>query len=141
MIPSIRRSLRGLPTYDPTTFLIAFVAWSLFNGFALLSPGNTFQIGPVYSALARLPITEDMWGAILVLDGLAVLATIPYRHLPTRGFVAIVSGTLWAFFGTKLIAGGLEHGYLAAGGAYSVFLAIGCWLAAIQWIAQPEAGA
>ena len=159
MTTSIRRALTCATSYDPTTFLVGVAAWGILTAISLLLPGSAFDASPVYSVARSWWVTEDQWGVILLIDGIALLASIASGSVvvtpagrralvPWRAGTAILSGLLYFMWGGLLLAGAaglargwggiLSHGFFSAGGAWTLFAGVGCWLAAVQWVTPQE---
>ena len=157
MTTSIRRALTCATSYDPTTFLVGVAAWAILTAISLLLPGSAFDASPVYAVARSWWVSEDQWGVILLIDGLALLASIATGSfvvtpasrralVPWRAGTAILSGFVFFTWGGLLLAGAaglangwnaiFSHGFFSAAGAWTLFAGVGCWVAAEQWVQQ-----
>lgn len=130
-----RQLLRNLARFDPTTFVGGFALHSLAYGFSLASPWVAFG-NPVYGTLRETPLSETAWGAVLLVVGALLLSSLIVRRLPYRAAVAVLAGAVWAYVGMHMIVGGYLAGFFSAGGANALVGALGCLIAAPQWIGR-----
>lgn len=132
MIKRVNAALR----WDPRTFVAAFALWALLFGVGCLSTSRMFDIQPVFRVLRDTGLGEGFWGAVTVLDGALLMASLWTRNTGFRAAVACLSGALWAYIGVTMVISGFEHGFVSPAGSFSLAGSLGCLAATMQWVHQ-----
>lgn len=123
---------------DPTTFIACFAMWALLCGIALVLPGNTFQRVTIYDAMASIHNVDHHWGMVMAVDGLLLYASIFLSSVSAKSTIAALSSVLWMMLGMLMLLGAGANGYFSVAGAFSVWGALGCFMAITQWVHTPE---
>ena len=119
---------------DPTTFIAAFGMWSIICSVSLLLPGNVFERTNVYGSMATIYPEDFWWGIVMCADGLLLQSSLFSRRVSFKSSVAAFSAVLWMMIGSLMLFDGWTQGFFVITGAYSVWGAIGCFMAITQWI-------
>lgn len=123
---------------DPTTFISAFSMWAMMCGTSLLLPEKVFGKVQSYDAMNMLYPNEVAWGLIMFLNGVLLQVSVIVNKVPFRSSIAAFSAVLWMMLGSLMLFSTWAHGYFSVVGGFSVWGAIGCFMAIEQWIHNPE---
>lgn len=116
----------ALSRRDPSSFVLAFAAWSALNGASLLLTHDTFAKSPVYSLVAQFQVDDNLVGATMVLDGLLLCYSIIAPSPAVRASIAYLSGIVWFLWGCLLGLGGWSVGLISSAALWIVLSAF--WL-------------
>jgi hypothetical protein len=86
--------------------------------------------------MERIYPYDFWWGIAMLLDGIALQASIFVRSTGFKSIVAAFSAVFWMMIGSLMLLASIANGFFAITGAYSVWGAIGCFLAITQWVHQ-----
>lgn len=112
--------------------------WGVICAISLLLPGNVFKQTNVYSAMENIYPHDFWWGIAMLLDGLALQLSIFFRTTSIKSVIAAFSAVFWMMIGSLMLFSAAANGFFAIVGAYSVWGALGCFLAITQWVHHPE---
>lgn len=132
----LRRALRS----DPTSFVFSFGLFSAICGATLLLPGNAFDYTPAWSQLQVWHADDRVWGGAMLSDGLLLIASLRMRKVPPRAAIATCSAIMWLPLGGSMIVSAHLRGITSIIGIYAICGAIGCAIAAEQWVHYPSEG-
>jgi hypothetical protein len=129
------RLYKGLGDHDPTTLVFAFAIYALLYGTALIMPGDSFEVSPVYSLARELGVPEVPTGLGMLANGVALLVCLGWRLTATvRSLIAVGTGMGWLFWGGLLVGGGWRVGYFSPGGAWLMLASLIVMQATSGWI-------
>lgn len=123
---------------DPTTFIAAFSMWAMLCGFSLILPGNIFERTNIYQSLDAILPQDYLWGWAMFLDGAALQVSIFIHRVSVKSSVAAFSAVLWMMLGSLIMMSAWANHFFSVSGAFSIWGALGCFLAITQWIYNPE---
>ncbi|MBP0492143.1 hypothetical protein [Roseomonas indoligenes] len=132
----MRRRLNAALRLDPTTWVAGFALWSLITGASILASEDVMLKAPTFQYLSRIPVPENAWGALMLLDAAALLWAASRPHLLRRAVVTSLSGLFWVLWGGGMIVGGLRVGIISGNGIWNVAAGIGLCLAMMQWVTR-----
>ena len=101
----VGRVLRVLAFDDAEIVESFFAATALMIGTLLLWPGSYFRGRHVFDGLASLA-SEEVWGGVLVLYGIAGVFGLVKRLASIRNAVALAGVSLYALLAWKFLLGG-----------------------------------
>lgn len=129
------RGYQNLTRRDPTALCFAFAVYALLYGVALVLPGDSFEISPVYGLARELGLPETFVGVGMLLDAFLLFVCLGWSCTPTfRSIVSIVTGASWFFWGAILLAGGARAHYFSPGGAWSLLCSLIVMQATAGWV-------
>ena len=96
---------------------------SLLWGGWLLIPQSTFATSPAYAILAKVA-SEGVWGACVMVVGMAQFVAVHVNIHKWRKYVSYVSLSLWLFVD---VAFWLSQSWSTASATYLVFVLMGMW--------------
>lgn len=120
---SAMRALRT-ETGPAAGFIAAFGLWSGLNGLSLLVTQDAFDKTPVYAVMAKLNLPENLVGALMVADGLALFWSIGRRAPVTSAFIAYGSGISWVAWSVCMFLGGLRVGLVSSSAIWTTVCAL-----------------
>ncbi len=123
---------------DPTTFVGAFGMWGILCGISIVLPDDVFGKVSAYDTMNMIYPHENMWGMVMLLDGIMLQLSVLVKRVPFRSSIAAFSAVLWMMLGSLMLFSAWAHGYFSVVGGFSVWGAIGCFMAIEQWIHNPE---
>ena len=123
---------------DPTTFISAFSMWAMMCGLSLMLPETVFGKVQSYDAMNTIYPHEFAWGLVMFFDGVLLQVSVLARKVPFRASVAAFSAVLWMMLGSMMLFSAWAYSYFSVVGGFSVWGAVGCFMAIEQWIHNPE---
>lgn len=125
---------RNVTRRDPSTFIASFGMWSIICALSLLLPGNVFHQTNVYASMENIYPSDFWWGIAMLLVGVALQVSIFVRSVSFKSTVAAFAAVFWMMVGSLMLFSAASQGFLTIVGAYSVWGAVGCFLAITQWV-------
>lgn len=133
----MRILIKQLFSTDPSTFIGAFGMWAIIVGASVAGPGDTFALSPAWLALSHVSDKENMWGWLMIVNGLLLLASLRMSRIPQRASIALVSAVMWFVLGTSMVLNAWVYGgFFSIAGSYSVWCSIQAMVAVEQWVAH-----
>lgn len=106
--------------------------WHAALGLFAVCQGLKFLLVPTlfwhyrsYVYLARQPIHQEGWAAILFAYGAAALACVFVRHPAARGTVSVLSVPLWLYLGSEMMLGSIFNNVWTSDGVFELLAAAG----------------
>lgn len=107
-------------------------------GVSIMLPEKVFGKVPSYDVMNAIYPHEFAWGLVMFLNGVLLQGSVLSSRVPFRSSIAAFSAVLWMMFGSLMLLSAWRHGYFAVVGGFSVWGALGCFMAIEQWIHNPE---
>jgi hypothetical protein len=106
-------------------FQLALIAYAICTAMSWIATPDMFATSPVFNSLARFPISENTWGAILAIYGVSGLLVLFLGGRPSRAVLNVVGTTMWTIVGANLLISGSQFSIYSPAGLYMCFAASG----------------
>lgn len=120
-------------TYGAVGWQAALGLFALCQGLKLVLVRNLFAQYRSYEYLARQPLTQRGWAAVLFAYGIASLLVAPRGRARSGAMTLCLGAALWLYLGTEMLIGSILNDVWTSDGVFEMLIGFGCVAAVTHW--------